>query len=42
MEHVSQRSHGYPIIGSVQGQDEWGLEQPDLVEDLLAYGRRLD
>ncbi|KAK4824617.1 hypothetical protein QYF61_016923 [Mycteria americana] len=38
-EQVAQRSCGCPIIGSVQCQVGWGFEQPDLVEDVPAYGQ---
>ena len=34
----SHRSFGCPLPGSVQGQVEWGFEQPDLVKDVAAYG----
>ena len=30
-----------PIFGSVQGQAGWGLEQPGLVEGVLAHGGAL-
>jgi len=30
-EQVAHRCCGCPIIGSVQGQVRWDLEQPDLV-----------
>ncbi|KAF4790620.1 hypothetical protein TURU_138782 [Turdus rufiventris] len=33
-QEVDQRSCGFPIPGSVQGQVEWGFEQPDLVKDV--------
>ena len=26
------------VTGSVQGQDGWGFEQPDLVKDVPAHG----
>ena len=32
----AQRSCGYPIPGSVQGQAGWGLEQPGTVEGVPA------
>lgn len=35
---VAQRSCGCPPPGSVQGQDRWGFEQPDLVEVVPALG----
>jgi len=39
LEQVAQRSCGYPLPGSVQGQVGWGFEQPGLVEDVPAHGR---
>lgn len=44
LEEVSQRSCGYPIIESFQGQVGWDIEQPDLVKDAPASARvlRLD
>jgi len=36
---VAQRRCGCPLTGSVQGQVEWGFEQPDPVEDVPAHGR---
>ncbi|KAK4832329.1 LOW QUALITY PROTEIN: hypothetical protein QYF61_021779 [Mycteria americana] len=42
LEEVALRSHGCPIIGSVQGQVGWGFEQPDLVEDVPVHGRGLE
>ena len=42
LEQVAQRSCGCPLPGSVQGEVGWGLEQPDLVEDVPAHGRGMD
>jgi len=42
LEQVTQRSSGCPIIGSVQGQVGWGLEQPDLVKDVPGHGQGLN
>ena len=42
LELITQRSIGYPIIGSVQGHIGWGLEQPDLVKDFPAHVRGLE
>jgi len=36
---VAQRSRGYPLPGSVQGQVGQGLEQPGLVEGVSAHNR---
>jgi len=33
LEQVAQRGGRYPIPGNIQGQAEWGSEQPDPVED---------
>jgi len=41
MEQVSQRSCGCPLPGSVQGLVGWSSEQPGLVEDVTAHGRRV-
>ena len=41
LEQASQRSCGYPLPGSVQGQDGQGFEQPGLVEGVPAHGRGL-
>ncbi|XP_051470795.1 uncharacterized protein LOC127382792 [Apus apus] len=38
---AAQSSCGCPIPGSVEGQVGWGLEQPGLVGDVPAQGRRL-
>ena len=29
LAQVAQRGGGYPIPGDIQGQTEWGCEQPD-------------
>lgn len=34
---VAQRSSGHPASRSVQGPVGWVFEQPDLVENVLAY-----
>jgi len=39
LAQVAQRSCGYPLPGSVQGQVGWGFEQPGLVEGVPAHGR---
>lgn len=31
MDQITQRSCGFPIPGGVQGEVEWGFEEPDLV-----------
>jgi len=36
-----QRSCGYPLPGSVQGQVGWGFEQSGLVKDVPAHGREV-
>jgi len=36
---VAQRSCGYPLPGSVQGQVGQGFEQPGLVQGVPAHGR---
>jgi len=38
---VAQRSCGCPLPGSVQGQVGWSSEQPGVVEDVSARGRRV-
>ncbi|KAK4827216.1 hypothetical protein QYF61_015244 [Mycteria americana] len=40
LEQVAQGSCRCPIIGSGQGHFGWGFEQPDLVKDVPARGRR--
>lgn len=35
LEQVSQRGHGCPVPGSVQGQARWGPGQSHLVLDLV-------
>jgi len=42
LEQLAQRSCSCPLPGSVQGQTEWGFEQPGLVEDVPAHGRGLE
>jgi len=42
LEQVAQRSFGCSIIGNVQSQVKQGFEQPHLVKDVSAHGRRLD
>lgn len=37
VDQVSQRGCGCPIPGNIQGQVEQGSEQPDLVENVLAF-----
>jgi len=39
LEEVAQKSCGCPLPGNVQGQVEWGSEQPGLVEGVPAPGR---
>ena len=41
LEQVAQRSCGWPLPGSVQGQVGRGFEQPGLVEDVSGDGRRV-
>lgn len=36
----TQRKYSVQISGNVQGQAEWGFEQPDLVEGIPVYGKR--
>jgi len=36
------RSCGFLLPGSVQGQVGWSSEQPDLVEGVAAHGRGLE
>lgn len=38
LEQGTQRSHGCPIILSVQGQVGQDFGQPDLVKDVPAHG----
>ena len=44
LEQVVQRGCECPFPGSIQGQAEWGCEQPGLVGDVPAYisGLQLD
>ena len=39
LEQAAQRGGRCPIPGSIQGQVEQGLEQPDLVEDVPPHCR---
>lgn len=39
VEQVMQRSCGWPISGSVQGQLEQGFEQPDLAKVVAARSK---
>jgi len=39
LEQVAQRSYGCPLLGSVQGQAEWGFEQAGLEEGVPAQSR---
>jgi len=39
LEQIAQRSCGCPVPVSIQGEVEWGFEQPDLVKDVSACGR---
>lgn len=41
LAQAAQRGGGWPISGNIQGQVEWNSEQPDLVEDAAAHGRRV-
>jgi len=38
LECVAQRSCGFPLRGSVQGQAGWGFEQPGVVEGVSDRG----
>lgn len=38
VEQDAQRSCGYPIIASFQGQIGHGIEKPDAVKDAPAHG----
>jgi len=40
LEQVTQRSCGWPLPGSVQGQTGWGLGHPGLEEGVPAHSRR--
>lgn len=42
MNQVVQRSHVFPIPGSVQGQVGWGFEQPGIVEGVPAHSGGLE
>jgi len=39
--YFAQRSCGSPFSGSIQGQVRWGPEQPDLVGNSPAQGKRV-
>ena len=39
MAQVAQRSCGYPLPGSVQGQGGWDFEQSNLAEGVPTYGK---
>jgi len=39
LAQVAQRSCGWPLPGSVQGQVGWGFEWSGLVESVPAHGR---
>ena len=41
LEYVAQRSCGWPLPGSVQGQAGRGFEQPGLLEGVPAHGREV-
>jgi len=41
LPQVAQRSCGCTLPGSVQGQVEWGFEQPGLAEGVPAHSRRV-
>jgi len=41
LEQVAQRSCGYLLLGSVQGQVRWGFEQPGLTEGVTSHGSRV-
>lgn len=42
VSQVTQRNCGCSVPGSVQNKVEQDFEQPDLVEIVLAHGRRLE
>jgi len=42
LAQAAQRSCGYHIPGSIQGQTGWGFEQSDLAEDFPVHGRGLE
>lgn len=42
LPHVAQRNWGCPMPGSAQDKVEQNFEKPDLVEGVLADGRRLE
>jgi len=37
--HVYPGTQCFPIPGNIQGQVEWGSEQPVLIEDVPAHSR---
>ena len=39
LKSVARRDGRCPIPGDIQGQDGWGSEQPNPVEDVPARGR---
>ena len=41
LEQAAQRSCEYSLAGSVEGQVGWSSEQPGLLEDVPAHGRRV-
>ena len=41
LEQFAQRSCGYPVSVSVQGQAGWGFEQPDLEGSVPAFSREV-
>jgi len=41
LEQIAQRCSGGHTPGNIQGQVEWGSEQPGLVEDIPAHCRGL-
>lgn len=41
LEECAQRSSGWPVAGSVQGQVGWGFEHPSLVEGVAAHDRKI-
>jgi len=41
LERVAQRGGRCPIPGNIQGQAEWGSDQPGLVEDVPAHCREV-
>ena len=41
LEQVAQGGCGCPLPGSIQGQAEWGFEQPGLEGGVSAYSREI-